>query len=199
MEKITYGAPRYMDWVAQIKAGSATVRVHFTGGALTVYGVTPAEYTTSNPFVQKVIEQSQYFKEGRIVKLRSAQIADNRPAPKPKKAAPKPPTPATEPKEEAEETANSEQERVVEDTPEAETPASETIETSEEAEANGLTEVEVNCLQDAQDYLQQNFGISSYKVRSKVSAQKAAAEHGVMFTGPGFNPAGEEVAETAEE
>lgn len=58
MEKITYGAPRLVDWVAQIKAGAATVRVHFTGGALTSYGVTPAEYTTANPFIQKVIEQS---------------------------------------------------------------------------------------------------------------------------------------------
>jgi len=55
MEKITYGAPRLVDWVAQIKAGAATVRVHFTGGALTSYGVTPAEYTTANPFIQKVI------------------------------------------------------------------------------------------------------------------------------------------------
>ena len=42
MEKITYGAPRLVDWVAQIKAGAATVSVHFTGGALTSYGVTPA-------------------------------------------------------------------------------------------------------------------------------------------------------------
>lgn len=53
MEKITYGAPRLVDWVAQIKTGAATVRVHFAGGALTSYGVTPAEYTTSNPFIQR--------------------------------------------------------------------------------------------------------------------------------------------------
>ena len=66
MEKVTYGAPQYMDWVAQIKAGAATVTVHFTGGALTVYGVTPAQYTTTNPFIQKAIEMSSYFKEGRI-------------------------------------------------------------------------------------------------------------------------------------
>ena len=65
MEKITYGAPRLVDWVAQIKVGAASVRVHFTGGALTSYGVTPAEFTTSNPFIQKVIENSSYFKEDR--------------------------------------------------------------------------------------------------------------------------------------
>ena len=74
MEKITYGAPRLVDWVAQIKAGAATVRVHFTGGALTSYGVTPAEYTTANPFIQKVIEQSTYFKEGRIILLRRTNL-----------------------------------------------------------------------------------------------------------------------------
>ena len=48
MKKITYGAPNLVDWVAQIKAGAATVRVHFTGGALTSYGVTPAEYSESD-------------------------------------------------------------------------------------------------------------------------------------------------------
>ena len=52
MEKITYGAPRLIDWVAQIKVGAATVRVHFTGGALTSYGVTHAEFSTSDPFLQ---------------------------------------------------------------------------------------------------------------------------------------------------
>lgn len=179
MEKTTYGAPRYMDWVAQLKAGAATVRIHFTGGALTAYGVTPAEYTTTNPVIQRVIEQSQYYKEGRIVKLRSTTVADPKGASKPKKATPKPQTPAQTP--------------AVEPTPivteteptrptEVETPA-------EETPAEGLKEVEVSCLQDAQDYLQQNFGISSYKVRSKAAAQRAAAEHGVMFTGAGFTPA----------
>lgn len=74
MDKITYGAPRLVDWVAQIKVGAATVSVHFTGGALTTYGVTPAEYTTGNPFIQRVIEQSSYFKEGRIVILRRATM-----------------------------------------------------------------------------------------------------------------------------
>lgn len=74
MDKITYGAPRLVDWVAQIKVGAASVSVHFTGGALTSYGVTPAEYTTGNPFIQRVIEQSSYFKEGRIVILRRVAI-----------------------------------------------------------------------------------------------------------------------------
>lgn len=182
MEKITYGAPRYMDWVAQLKAGAATVRIHFTGGALTAYGVTPAEYTTTNPVVQRVIEQSQYYKEGRIVKLRSTTVADPKGVSKPKKTIEKPQTPTPTPAVAGTEPT------------EPETPA-------EETPAEGLKEVEVSCLQDVQDYLQQNFGISSYKVRSKAAAQRAASEHGVMFTGAGFTPAdGEESnAEESEE
>lgn len=203
MEKVTYGAPRYMDWVAQIKAGAATVKVHFTGGALTVYGVTHAEYTTTNPFIQKVIEQSKYFKEGRIVLLKRITLHDATTA-KPKKAQktqPQTPTPDPAPKPQSVETAaeethdapaSKETESVVEEEEKADETAvaQEATEDAPTAPANGLTPVEVSDLQDAQGYLQQNFNISSYKVRSRVSAQKAANEHGVMFVGGGFTPYG---------
>lgn len=170
MEKITYGAPRLVDWVAQIKVGAASVRVHFTGGALTSYGVTPAEFTTSNPFIQKVIENSSYFKEGRIIIQRRATIEEpKKPAPK---ANPKPqpaPQPAPTPAP-----VEAESELVAEAQ-------------AEEAEANGITKVPVTCLPDAQAYLQENFNISSYKVRSCEIAQKIAAEHGIQFTGGKFD------------
>ena len=175
MEKITYGAPRLVDWVAQIKVGAASVRVHFTGGALTSYGVTPAEFTTSNPFIQKVIENSSYFKEGRIIVQRRAKIEEHqKPAPKAKpKAQPAPqPAPSPQPKAEEQETAELE--------PAAEAQA-------EEAETNGITKVPVTCLPDAQAYLQEQFNISSYKVRSCEIAQKIAAEHGIQFTGGKFD------------
>lgn len=178
MEKITYGAPRLVDWVAQIKVGAASVRVHFTGGALTSYGVTPAEFTTSNPFIQKVIENSSYFKEGRIKVLRKAEIEEPKkpaPAPQPKAEEPVAETPAPTPapvEAKAQEDAEPE--------PAAEAQA-------EEAEANGITKVPVTCLPDAQAYLQENFNISSYKVRSCEIAQKIAAEHGIQFTGGKFD------------
>lgn len=196
-----------MDWVAQIKAGAATVKVHFTGGALTVYGVTPAEYTTTNPFIQKVIEQSKYFKEGRITLLKRITLPDSTTSAKPKKVqkkqqpapAPTPaPTPAPQPvetktEEVAEAPAPKDDEPVAEtdDSPEISNGEQETAEEAEVAPAeNGLTPVEVSDLQDAQGYLQQNFNISSYKVRSRVSAQKAANEHGIMFVGGGFTKYG---------
>ena len=190
MEKITYGAPRLVDWVAQIKVGAASVRVHFTGGALTSYGVTPAEFTTSNPFIQKVIENSSYFKEGRIKVLRRAEIEEpKKPAPKAKPKAQPAPQPAPAPQPKAEEPvaerpaptpAPAEEAEAAEPEPAAEAQA-------EEAEVAGITKVPVTCLPDAQAYLQENFKISSYKVRSCEIAQKIAAEHGIQFTGGKFD------------
>lgn len=186
MEKITYGAPRLVDWVAQIKAGAATVRVHFTGGALTSYGVTPAEYTTANPFIQKVIENSSYFKEGRINILRKTEIAEAQKLrqKKPKTEASPATTPVPEPKAEETPTPTStietEEEQPVKET--------EAEEEADNTDTSGLTKVEVTCLQDAQAYLQENFNISSYKVRSYEAAQRAGCEHGVQFVGAKFAP-----------
>lgn len=212
MEKITYGVPGLVDWVAQIKAGAATVKVHFIGGALTSYGVTPAEYTTANPFIQKVIEQSSHFKSGRIIELRRVTIAD---AAKPANIAKsKPKKVAAQPAPQPQNTVAAPE--VPADTQQTEAPAAETAapsheptqvaeeateETTTEETADGLMQIAVSCVQDAQAYLQENFNIPSYKIRTRPSAQRAAAEHGVMFVGGGFVAVGSEEAEddTAEE
>lgn len=196
MEKITYGAPRLVDWVAQIKVGSATLRIHFTGGALTSYGITPAEYTTANPFIQRVIEQSNYFKEGRIIHLRRMEIADtgmSNPMCKAKfKAQPQAYSPAesAEPVAETQVSAVAkEAETAVGDVAStvAEDTASVAEESREEGEADAdYIEVSTTCLPDAQAYLQEKFGISSYKIRSYEAAQRAASEHGIRFVGARF-------------
>lgn len=181
MEKITYGAPRLVDWVAQIKVGAASVRVHFTGGALTSYGVTPAEFTTSNPFIQKVIENSSYFKEGRIIIQRRATIEEPKAQPAPQSAPqPKAEEPVAETPAPTPAPVEAEPQEAAEPEPVAEAQ-------TEEAEANGITKVPVTCLPDAHAYLQENFNISSYKVRSCEIAQKIAAEHGIQFTGGKFD------------
>lgn len=180
-----------MDWVAQIRVGAASVRVHFTGGALTTYGVTPAEYTTSNPFIQKVIENSSYFKEGRIIIQRRTEIKEpKKPAvkAKPKAQAVSQPAPVPQPKvegpiEEAQVTVEAEVQETAEEAPVAEAEAQ-----AEETAPTGLSKVEVACFQDALAYLQENFNISSYKVRSYEAAQKAASEHGIEFVGAKFEP-----------
>lgn len=76
MKRKTYGVSGLMDWAMQIKVGKGTITVHFTGGALTAYGVTPAKFTTSNTFFQKVIECSDHFKSGRISLLSCVEIPD---------------------------------------------------------------------------------------------------------------------------
>lgn len=77
MIRKTYGVSGLMDWTTQIKVGKGAVSVHFTGGALTAYGVTPAKYSTSNVFFQNVIENSEQFKSGRIQLLSEMEVADD--------------------------------------------------------------------------------------------------------------------------
>lgn len=66
-----------MDWTTQIRAGKGSVSVHFSGGALTAYGVTPAKFSTSSPFFQHVIESSDHFKSGRIALLGEMEVPDD--------------------------------------------------------------------------------------------------------------------------
>lgn len=173
MEIITYGVERLVDWVARLKAGRATVTVHFTGGALTSLGVTPAEYTTSHPFMQKVIEGSAEFKSGRIKVIRRKRVPGLMSMAVEKRGGERPSMPTVQP------VASVERKPATQDTEEER--GSGTTE-----EENGLVSVEVSCLQDAQGYLQEKFGIATYKVRSYEAAQQAASEHGVKFTGSKF-------------
>lgn len=59
---VTYGVNGMMEWYAIIPAGKSTLRVHFTGGTVTGYGTTPATFTTDNPAVMHLIENSYWFK-----------------------------------------------------------------------------------------------------------------------------------------
>lgn len=75
-----------MEWHARIPVGNGAMHVDFTDGAITGYGVTPAEFTTQNPVVQAIIEKSDYFREGKIFLLRevkditSAPLSEQSPA-----------------------------------------------------------------------------------------------------------------------
>lgn len=65
-----YGVTGLMEWQCTIKSGKARFSFYFSGGTLTAYGVTPAVYETANPLFQQVIESSNYFKSGKITKLK---------------------------------------------------------------------------------------------------------------------------------
>lgn len=82
MKKI-YGVYGLVEWHVNIPAGRMLIPVEFTGGKFSSYGVTPAEYATADPVVQRAVERSRHFASGRIALLRTVG------APEPE--APRPP------------------------------------------------------------------------------------------------------------
>lgn len=49
------------------RLGKLCARCDFSGGAVNETGIVPAVYSTNNPVTQAVIENSEHFKQGRIV------------------------------------------------------------------------------------------------------------------------------------
>ena len=207
----TYGVSGYMEWVALIECGKATVKVHFSGGSLTGYGVTPAEFTTQNPMTQAIIENSKEFKSGKIFLLReiegtgkfkefvrgqhanegnhlggqaatasaiagTALDADGT-SKTPAAASADDEEPMSDPIND-EETEPADDEESTDDT------EAETVEDSEATvTADGKAIIDVTDLDDARDYLCENFGIARSSLRSKVSVPRAAEEHNIVFRG----------------
>lgn len=200
-----------MEWVALIECGKATVKVHFSGGSLTGYGVTPAEFTTQNPMTQAIIENSKEFKSGKIFLLReiegtgkfkefvrgqhanegnhlggqaatasaiagTALDADGT-SKTPAVASADDEEPMSDPIND-EETEPADNEESTDDT------EAETVEDSEATvTADGKAIIDVTDLDDARDYLCENFGIARSSLRSNVSVPRAAEEHNIVFRG----------------
>ena len=200
MIRKTYGVSGLMDWTTQIKAGKGSVSVHFTGGALTAYGVTPAKYSTSNPFFQSVIENSKQFKSGRIELLGTMEVPDDaatkaRKARMAAKAAEKPAKDEQSPVTETpvpETPAPVVKEPVTPTTPAEETPAEAeqpTGETQDETlqgdgeDADG-GKIKVADKNEAIEYLKEHFAEKNYtatSLRTKTAFEAACHECGVEF------------------
>ena len=200
MIRKTYGVSGLMDWTTQIKAGKGSVSVHFTGGALTAYGVTPAKYSTSNPFFQSVIENSKQFKSGCIELLGTMGVPDDgatkaRKARMAAKAAEKPAKDEQSPVTETpvpETPAPVAEETVTPTTPAEETPAEEvqpTGETQDETlqgdgeDADG-GKIKVADKNEAIEYLKEHFAEKNYtatSLRTKTAFEAACKECGVEF------------------
>lgn len=207
----TYGVSGYMEWVALIECGKATVKVHFSGGSLTGYGVTPAEFTTQNPMTQAIIENSKEFKNGKIFLLReiegtgkfkefvrgqhanegnhlggqaattsaiagTALDADGT-SKAPTVASVDDDEPMSDPIKD-EETEPADDEESTDDT-EAET----VVDSEATVTADGKAIIDVTDIDDARDYLCENFGIARSSLRSNVSVYRAAEEHNIVFRG----------------
>lgn len=207
----TYGVSGYMEWVALIECGKATVKVHFSGGSLTGYGVTPAEFTTQNPMTQAIIENSKEFKSGKIFLLReiegtgkfkefvrgqhanegnhlggqaatasaiagTALDADG--------TSKTPAAASADDEEPMSDPINDEETEPADDENSTDASEAETVEDSEATvTADGKAIIDVTDLDDARDYLCENFGIARSSLRSNVSVPRAAEEHNIVFRG----------------
>ena len=72
----TYGIYGLLEWHGYIVSGTTRMKVSFTNGSMSAWGVAPATFTTKNPLTQHIIEDSDQFKGGRIKLVRSVAIAE---------------------------------------------------------------------------------------------------------------------------
>lgn len=205
-KRVTYAAVGLMEFVANVAIGKAVLRVSFTGGSMTQYGITPATFSTNNPIYQRAIENSAYFKNGRIQKLREVKLEGEPPvkiAHNPEKAV-KQEEKADEKDgkedatdgqdggnatttEEAEPQAQLDDEGAHEDAPadnageDDGNPVEAEPDGEGAVEGTGIETVEVAELDDAAEYLKEHFGIAKRNVRSKEAAEKAGEANGVKF------------------
>ena len=182
-----------MEWVALIECGKATVKVHFSGGSLTGYGVTPAEFTTQNPMTQAIIENSKEFKSGKIFLLREIEgtgkfkeFVRGQHANEGNHLGGQAAT-ASAIAGTALNADGTSKAPTVEATDDEESTDDTEAETAENSEAtvtaDGKAIIDVTDLDDARDYLCENFGIARSSLRSNVSVYRAAEEHNIVFRG----------------
>lgn len=152
-----YSYPGIADGEIQIKVGNALVRVPFTGGHIDRKNARNATYTTSDPVMQLIIENSHMF--GRRIFLdRTYGTAEVKPA-----------TTTTTKKEESPVTEVEEEE------------------TDEVSSSVSITEYpEVTTFDGAVAVLKAN-GVKAVSLRTKAAARRAAASLGIAFPNYSFD------------
>ena len=154
----TYGINGLLEWHGYVECSGVRMKVDFTNGSVTAFGVAPATFTTENSLTQHIIENSEQFKKGRIKCVMSVALPDD------------------EPKQEV----RGKKQEVSANEPEVkeEEPAAEVKEEKPE-----LKKVEVACADDAKQYLMDNFGVASRNLRSLKAINDTAAQNGIAFVG----------------
>ena len=152
-----YSYPGIADGEIQIKVGNALVRVPFTGGHIDRKNARNATYTTSDPVMQLIIENSHMF--GRRIFLdRTYGTAEVKPA-----------TTSTTKKEESPVTEVEEEK------------------TDEVSSSVSITEYpEVTTFDGAVAVLKAN-GVKAVSLRTKAAARRAAASLGIAFPNYSFD------------
>lgn len=72
----TYGIFGLLEWHGYVTSGTTRMKVSFTNGSTSAWGVAPATFTTKDALTQHIIENSDQFKGGRIRLVRSVEIAE---------------------------------------------------------------------------------------------------------------------------
>lgn len=70
----TYGMEGLLEWHGSVNCGGVRMKVAFTNGSATAWGVAPATFTTEDELTQHIMENSNLFKDGRIKIVRSVQL-----------------------------------------------------------------------------------------------------------------------------
>ncbi len=200
-KKKTYGAHGLMEWYCRINCGGTSVNLPFKGGTISGTGSTPAKYTTENPLLQAIIENSEHFRSGRIVLISVVEgsgrykIAEpgDKPAPKEEDESPKGNEPGDKPAPKSfDKNPKSFDKNPKEEDESPKLPAGDPVgEQGEpgEPEAEPATEengevpeaITVSSLDDAKDYLNEHFGIAKSQLRSRNAIEERAKENGVVF------------------
>ena len=157
--KKTYGIDNYAERQITIMMGKASLNVVFSGGASTGYGNTPAQFTTSEPIFQHAIEHCPLFLKGGIRILSEIELED-------------------EPQEVGE-TEEQRAQRMAKVRAAKETAHDE----DNQPQSTEVTEVEVTCIEDAKQYMMDNYGYSARALKTAKNILDAAKHNGVRFNG----------------
>lgn len=161
----TYGINGLLEWHGILSAGGIKIKVSFTGGTTTGFGVAPATFTTKDDLSQYVIEHSEKFKKGQIFIVRNVEVKSTAKAvATPKKQSPLPKV---------------EEQKVEEQ--KVEEPKAEVNEQGGEDTIGTFTEVEFTCVDDAKDFFSEKFGEARSAIRSRAQAEEAAKKHSFII------------------
>ena len=187
--RITYGVRGMMEYQALIPVGKATLRIMFTDGSMNSLGSHPAKFTTNNFMVQHAIENSSDFRRGRIQVLHVYELDEDvhiecnktcAGVESDKSAIVMETEPAAADTHEAEENLSIENPEAEEhpsaDIPEA---SAEKQGSTERKAENTMTALEFTCNDDAKDYLENTFGLTRSKLRTRADIVSAGKENGV--------------------
>lgn len=149
----TYGINNLSEWHGEVKTGSISVRVSFTGGTASPSGAQPAYMVTKDPITQFVIENSKEFKDGFI----HLEMSQDMPGEHHRMAVPKNiPTTNNEPQ---------------------------SVTIPQPTEEPQSDKVEVTDWDDAREYLANNCGVARRYMRSHAAVLQYATENNVKFVG----------------